>query len=170
MDRDGTINIDKNHLYRIEDWEWIEGAIAAIRAFNQAGHLVIVVTNQAGIARGLYDSEDVEKLHAYVQSELAQHGARIDRFYFCPHHPDYGDKVICDCRKPKPGMIKRAGREMNIDLSKSWLIGDKDSDIFAGLAANVRSIRLEPVGIINTQSPYPIIRTIREAIEIICPR
>ena len=137
LDRDGTINIEKNYLYKPEDWEWIAGSVEAIKGFNRLGYLVIVVTNQAGVARGLYGCAEVERLHRYVDGLLAQAGARIDAYYYCPHHPDFGKIKDCDCRKPKPGLLYRAGADFSIDLTDSYLIGDKASDILAGAAAGV---------------------------------
>jgi D-glycero-D-manno-heptose 1,7-bisphosphate phosphatase len=140
LDRDGTINVEKNYLYRISDWEWIQGATAAIRRINQMGWLVIVVTNQAGVARGLYDYSEVARLHQHVDALLEQAGARIDGYYLCPHHPDFGDARDCDCRKPRPGLLLRAARDFGIELRCSFLIGDKISDVQAGRAANVTPI------------------------------
>ncbi len=142
MDRDGTINIEKGYVHRFQDWQWIPGAMEAVIALKKAGFLVIVITNQAGIARGYYDENDMNKLHIFVNNELRQHGNdfEIDRFYHCPHHPGFGNIRNCECRKPLPGMIERARHDFDIDLSHSWLIGDKASDIQAGLAAGVKSI------------------------------
>jgi len=140
LDRDGTLNVEKNYLYRFEDWEWIPGAIDAIRRFNHAGFLVIVVTNQAGIARGMYGDSEVHKLHRQVDSVLAALDARIDAYYYCPHHPEYGDNLVCDCRKPAPGMILRAQKDWDIDLSRSYIVGDKRADVDAGLTAGVTPI------------------------------
>lgn len=152
LDRDGTINVEKNYLYRIEDWEWIPGAVEAIRAINRAGYLVVVVTNQAGVARGLYGEEDVKRLHAFVDTELASEGTLINAYYVCPHHPSFGDQLDCACRKPLPGMILRARNELFIDLAASWLIGDKLSDIEAAQAAGVTPI-LVRTGYGKTDSP-----------------
>jgi len=135
LDRDGTINVDKNHLYKAEDWEWIPGAEDAIKCFNELGFLVIVATNQSGIARGLYSSEDVNFLHSYVNMLLLRSKAKIDAYYYCPHHPDFGEVRDCPCRKPKPGMLLKAQQDYNIDLENSFMIGDKSSDILAGQAA-----------------------------------
>lgn len=140
LDRDGTTNIEKNHLFRIEDWEWINGAPEAIRRLNQASFKVVVVSNQAGIARGLYGHKDVEKLHAFILDELKKMGAWIDAFYYCPHHPDFGDEGACSCRKPAPGLILRAAADLNIDLRYSWMIGDKLIDARAGLAAGTKPV------------------------------
>ncbi len=140
LDRDGTINVEKNYLHLWSDWEWLPGSIDAIRAFNDAGSLVVVVTNQAGIARGFYSAADVDRLHRQADVVLAQHDARIDRYYYCPHHPEYGTDRSCDCRKPKPGMLLRAQQDLDIDLRNSWIIGDKLTDIKAGQAVNVRGV------------------------------
>lgn len=140
LDRDGTINVEKEYLHRIEDWEWLDGVPEAILRFNQAGLKVVVVSNQAGIARGMYRSTDVDILHAYVSAELQKIGATIDAFYYCPHHSEYGKERDCSCRKPAPGMLLRAADELNIDLLHSWMIGDKLIDVQAGKAATVTSI------------------------------
>jgi len=140
LDRDGTINVEKNYLYRFEDWEWIPGAQAAIARLNRAGFLVVVVSNQAGIARGFYTEQDVMSLHERVLVDLNGSGGNIDAFYYCPHHPEHGDNRGCDCRKPSPGMLLEAARTLNIDLSKSWMIGDKAIDIQAGQLAGVSTI------------------------------
>ncbi len=143
LDRDGTINVEKNYLYRVADWEWIPGAQAAIAQLNAAGYLVVVVSNQAGIARGLYTPDDVERLHAYVADELAVAKARIDAWFYCPHHPQHGAVRECACRKPAPGMLLEAARQLNIDLAASWMVGDKAIDVEAAEAAGVRGILVE---------------------------
>ncbi len=140
LDRDGTINVEKNYLYRFEDWEWISGAQAAIAKLNEAGFLVVVVSNQAGVARGLYTEQDVIRLHEQVVVDLNSSGGNIDAFYYCPHHPEHGDNRDCDCRKPRPGMLLEAAKVHNINLSKSWIIGDRGIDIKAGQLAGVSTI------------------------------
>lgn len=140
LDRDGTINVEKNYLYRFEDWEWISGAQAAIARLNKAGFLVVVVSNQAGVARGLYTELDVMRLHEQISADLERNGGKIDAFYYCPHHPEYGDNRDCDCRKPSPGMLLEAARTMNIDLAKSWMIGDKLTDLLAARIAGVKGV------------------------------
>lgn len=142
LDRDGTINVDKGHIYKPCDWEWMPGAVEMIRGFNDLGFLVIVVTNQSGIARELYTHEDVCKLHHYVDMLLAADGARIDAYYYCPHHPDYGELRDCPCRKPKSGMLLKAQQDFDIDLEHSFMIGDKYSDVLAGRAAGVAAIHV----------------------------
>lgn len=140
VDRDGTLNVEKNYLHRFEDWEWIPGAVEAIKAFNEAGYLVIVISNQAGVARGMYSEADINRLHAHVDEELCRLSARIDAYYYCPHHPEFGENRDCACRKPSPGLIFQAQQDWGIDLSRSWMIGDKMSDIEAGEIAGVKSM------------------------------
>lgn len=138
LDRDGTINVEKNYLYRLEDWEWIPGAKEAIRKLKQSGYRVVVVSNQAGIARGMFKPSDVERLHSFVQQELVGLGTTIDAFYYCPHHPDFSGN--CSCRKPAPGMLVQASLDLNLDFARSWMIGDKLIDVQAGHAAAVQSM------------------------------
>lgn len=140
LDRDGTVNVEKDYLHRIEDWEWIPGAIEAIRLINQMGYLAIVVTNQAGVARNYYDENAILLLHAQVDKWLKEQGAKIDAYYYCPHHPQFGDEGPCSCRKPEPGMLYAAQHEFDIDLKRSWLIGDKLSDVEAALVAGVAPV------------------------------
>ncbi|KAB0669508.1 D-glycero-beta-D-manno-heptose 1,7-bisphosphate 7-phosphatase [Oryzomonas sagensis] len=142
VDRDGTINVEKDYLYRIEDFEFIPGAPEAIRRLNEAGFLVVVVTNQSGVARGYYTEEDVEILHRHIAAELGKAGARVDAWYYCPHHPaGRGSYALpCRCRKPLPGMLMEAACRHNIDLAASVMIGDKLADMKAGIAAGCRTI------------------------------
>ena len=142
LDRDGTINQEKEYLYRIEDFEFIPGAPEAIRLLNEAGFSVVVVTNQSGVGRGYYGEEDVTLLHRHIARELAQAGARVDAWFYCPHHPvGRGSYSLpCACRKPLPGMLRDAAQRYDIDLAGSVMIGDKLADIEAGLAAGCRPI------------------------------
>jgi D-glycero-D-manno-heptose 1,7-bisphosphate phosphatase len=140
IDRDGTLNVEKNYLHRYEDWEWIPGSVEMLRQLRDAGFLTIVVTNQAGVGRGYYDEAAIERLHTLVDKELRAAGSGIDAYYYCPHHPQYGEVRDCDCRKPAPGMLLKAQRQWNVALEHSWMVGDKLSDIKAGLAAGVRCI------------------------------
>lgn len=140
LDRDGVLNVDKGYLFRSEEFEWIPGAIEAVKCLNAGGYLVFVVTNQSGVARGYYGEEDVTRLHAWMNGELAKHGARIDKFYYCPHYtegPASEYVKTCQCRKPLPGLILAAFAEWDIDREKSFLIGDKDSDLAAAAAAGI---------------------------------
>jgi len=143
LDRDGTINVDKDYLHKIEDFEFIPGAVQAIKSLKNAGYLVIVVSNQSGIARGYFDEATVDRLHEHIQQALKCYGTAIDAFYYCPHHPELGRgqyKVACDCRKGAPGMLLQAAEEHNIDLEKSFMVGDKMADIEAGAKAGCTSI------------------------------
>jgi D-glycero-D-manno-heptose 1,7-bisphosphate phosphatase len=142
VDRDGTINVEKDYLYRIEDFEFVGGAPEAIRLLNEAGWFVVVVSNQSGVARGYYTEEDVDNLHRYIAAELGKSGARVDAWLYCPHHPNGKGSysLPCRCRKPKPGMLLEAARRFDIELASSVMIGDKLVDIEAGRAAGCRSI------------------------------
>ena len=142
LDRDGVLNIDRGYVARVEDFEWVDGAKDAVRAFNERGWWVFVVTNQSGIARGLYPEAAMHALHAFMADELAAAGARIDRFYYCPYHPE-GEiaayrRASID-RKPGPGMLLSAMAEFPVDRERSFLVGDKETDLQAAQAAGVRS-------------------------------
>jgi D-glycero-D-manno-heptose 1,7-bisphosphate phosphatase len=144
LDRDGVLNVDHGYVYDPDQFEWIAGAPEAVRLLNEAGYTVIVVTNQSGVARGYYDEAAVKALHAYMQNQLAAAGAHIDAFYYCPHHPDGIVKELtmtCQCRKPGTGMLEQAAREWPIDSAGSFMIGDKDADMAAAAAFNIRGIR-----------------------------
>jgi D-glycero-D-manno-heptose 1,7-bisphosphate phosphatase len=144
LDRDGVINHDVGYIHKPADFVWIDGARAAIRRLNDLGALVFVVTNQAGIARGMYQEADVIALHQWINAALTAEGARVDAFYYCPHHPSAGNgpyAVSCTCRKPAPGMLMRAAAEWPVDLGASFLIGDRDSDLEAADAAGVRGFQ-----------------------------
>jgi D-glycero-D-manno-heptose 1,7-bisphosphate phosphatase len=143
LDRDGTVNQDIGYLYRKEDLEFIPNAPEAIKLFNNCLFKVVVITNQAGVARGFYREADVRRLHELINQELRKYEAYIDAFYFCPHHPTAGVgryRVDCDCRKPKPGLILKAAQEHNLELSQSFMIGDKMDDVRAGRNAGVQSL------------------------------
>lgn len=142
LDRDGTVNVEKQYLHMAKDWEWIPGVVDALTQLKSAGYLLIVISNQAGIARGYYRESDLLELHTWINQRLSPVHAAIDAFYFCPHHPDFS-KETCDCRKPLPEMIFRAAREWNVDISRSWMIGDKLSDVQAGFAAGCRNILVQ---------------------------
>lgn len=142
LDRDGTINVEKDYLYQIKDFEFIPGTEEAIHLLNQAGFMVIVVTNQSGVARGYYTEEDVENLHRHIDRELGNYGAHVDAWYYCPHHTSgRGSYALpCSCRKPFPGMLRKAAERYGIDLGNSFMIGDKLADLEAGLAAGCSTI------------------------------
>lgn len=146
LDRDGVINRYVGFLKNIEDFELIEGVSEAIKYINQSGYLCIVVTNQPVIARGEVTYEQLDEIHNKMETLLGLNGAYIDGLYYCPHHPHSGFegeitelKIDCDCRKPKPGLLLKAAKEYNIDLEKSWMIGDSESDIKAGINAGCKT-------------------------------
>jgi D-glycero-D-manno-heptose 1,7-bisphosphate phosphatase len=141
FDRDGVLNEDVGFVHRVADYRWIEGAREAVKMVNDAGLLAIVVTNQSGVARGFFDEEDVRRLHDWMAKDLAEIGARIDAFYYCPYHegatvPAYRIVDHPD-RKPNPGMILRAISDFAIDPKRAVAIGDKTRDIEAGRRAGV---------------------------------
>lgn len=135
LDRDGVINIEKEYLYKIEDFEFIESVFETCKYFQDRGYLLIIITNQAGIARGKYNENDFERLNLWMIQQFTRKEIFISQVYHCPHHPEYTSP--CNCRKPKPGMIIQAQREFNLDLSKSILVGDKEGDIQAGINAGI---------------------------------
>ena len=144
LDRDGTLNVDTGYTHRPEDLAWMDGAREAVRLLNDRGWLVVVVTNQSGVARGYFDEAAVVRFHAAMRASLAEVGARIDAFYFCPHHIDGVVPGYCGDhpdRKPNPGMLLRAMAEWDVDPARSFMIGDKADDVAAGDAAGVRSYR-----------------------------
>ena len=146
FDRDGVLNRDIGYLHRPEEFEWLQGAQAAVRLCNQAGYFVFVVTNQAGVARGHYGEADVMALHAWMNSELARHGAHVDDFAYCPHHPDGIEgpyKRPCRRRKPQPGMILDLLAAWPIDKAASFLIGNMQSDLDAAAAAGLKAYLYE---------------------------
>jgi D-glycero-D-manno-heptose 1,7-bisphosphate phosphatase len=140
LDRDGTLNEDTGYVHRVEEFRWLPGAIAAVRRLNAAGYYVFVVTNQSGVARGLFDEAAVRDLHAWMNEELRRAGAHIDDMRYCPHHPDAAVavyRVTCACRKPAPGMILDLMRSWPVIAKASIAIGDKERDAAAGRAAGI---------------------------------
>lgn len=152
LDRDGVINIDHGHVFRKEDFDLVPGILELIQRANKAGWFVVVVTNQAGIAKGYYRTEDFLRLMDWVRKDFSSKHAHIDAVYYCPHHPEFGDleKRNCSCRKPAPGMLVQAAKEMGIDLENSVLIGDKKSDILAAKQAGVGAAYLFASGNVNS--------------------
>ncbi len=132
LDRDGTINVEKNYLYRIEDFEFLPGVLEGLRRFKEAGYLLIIVTNQSGIGRGYYTEKQYKELETWMCDQLEKYGAAIDGIYYCPHLPDAKVEQYrkeCNCRKPQKGMFETAIKEYDIDVSKSIAIGDKLRDL-----------------------------------------
>lgn len=147
LDRDGTMNEDPGYTFRPEDWRWLPEAVKGIAAFNNAGWLVVVASNQSGIARGFYSREDIGRLEAFVNADLASRGARVDDWRYCPHLPEITGP--CSCRKPEPGLLLAAAQDLDIDLAASWMLGDRLIDVRAGLAAGARAGLISA----NPQSP-----------------
>lgn len=151
LDRDGTINKMVGFIIKPEQFKLIDGAAEAIKAINKSGYLAIVVTNQPVIARGDCTFEELQTVHEKMETELGKEGAFLDAIYVCPHHTDKGFegerpeyKFDCDCRKPKPGLLFQAAKEFNIDLSQSYMIGDSNQDVEAGIAAGcTKSFKIE---------------------------
>lgn len=140
FDRDGVLNEDIGFAHRPDQITWMPGAREAVKRLNDAGFLVFVVTNQGGVARGLYSEEHVRTLHRWMQEELRAVGAHVDAFYHCPHHPDHGEppyRTDCRCRKPEPGMLLQAMAEWPVEPQGSFLIGDRETDVQAAQRAGI---------------------------------
>lgn len=147
VDRDGTLNVQRDYVRTPDQLELIDGAAGAVRRLNDLEYRVAVVTNQPVIARGELDADGLRRIHAKLETELGAAGAYVDRIYYCPHHPDSGFagerrdlKIACDCRKPMPGLLAMAARDLNADLPRAWMIGDSTADLLAAERFGVRSI------------------------------
>lgn len=142
MDRDGTISEEVGYVNHPSRYRVFPYAAEAVRRLNEAGWLAILVTNQAGVARGYFTEEMIASVHGVLTGELEKHGARLDAIYYCAHHPSVGHppyRFECNCRKPLPGLITRAAADFEIDLTESWMVGDRYSDIELARNANVRA-------------------------------
>lgn len=132
LDRDGTINIDKHYLHRWEDFEYLEGAVEGLKLLSDMGYLLIIITNQSGIGRGYFEESDYKQLEKQLSDDLVNRGVNISEFYYCPHLPDAlveKYRIECDCRKPGLGLFHKAVKKYDIDLSKSYAIGDRVRDL-----------------------------------------
>jgi len=169
LDRDGVINVEKNYVHRIADFEFIPGVLEACRRIAEAGYLLIIVTNQAGIARGYYGEPEFAALTRWMSARFADAGAPLAAVYHCPHHPEAtlpGLRKACDCRKPEPGLILRAAREHSLDLGHSLLVGDKRSDIEAGRRAGVgRCFLIEQTAATDGATGAEVVRSLSEVAE-----
>lgn len=143
LDRDGTLNAEVDFLCDPRDLRLLPGAAEAVRRLNEAGRVCVVVTNQSGIARGLLDEAQLAVVHAELERQLAAGGARLDALYHCPHHPDHGEVRECECRKPLPGLLRRAALDLELDLSASLVVGDSARDVEAGAALGVPGLLVE---------------------------
>ena len=142
MDRDGTISEEVGYVNHVSRYRVLPFAAEAVRTLNERGWLAVLVTNQAGVARGYFKEEMIGQVHSVLGEELARGGARLDAVYYCPHHPSVGEppyRFDCDCRKPRPGLIRRAAEELNLDLSRCWMVGDRYSDTELARNAGVRA-------------------------------
>lgn len=155
LDRDGTINKSVGFLTNIDELELLDGAAEAIKLINNSDYLAILVTNQPVIARGEVTLDELQEIHNKLETLLGEKGAFLDGIYFCPHHPDKGFegerieyKIECSCRKPKPGMLLNAAKDFNIDLAKSWMIGDYKNDVLAGINAGTKTV------LVNNKNDY----------------
>ena len=140
IDRDGVINVDRAYVYRREEFEFVSGVFEAVRELRRLGFIPVVVTNQSGIGRGVYTEDDFNALTDWMKQQFTAEGAPIDAVYYCPHHPsdaldDY--RFVCDCRKPAPGMLLAAARDLDLELRRSVMFGDRVSDLEAARAAGI---------------------------------
>ncbi|HQL91557.1 MAG TPA: HAD family hydrolase [Syntrophales bacterium] len=171
LDRDGTINEEVSFLSRMEQLKLFPQTPEAIRLVNAAGMKAVVVTNQSGIARGYFTEAFVRSVHERINELLRAGGARIDGFYVCPHHPVYGNGIYkqdCGCRKPKPGLLLQAAAEMNIDLTRSYMVGDMLKDIEAGKRAGAKGVLVRTgygLNIVRTDMPSYIAEDVLEAVQ-----
>lgn len=143
IDRDGTINFDAGYTYRVEDLRFEKNALKGLRLLQTSDYLLIIVTGQSGIGRGMYTEQDYHKFMKAMYEKFRIAGINIDGEYFCPHHPKEGIvkyKIDCECRKPKTGMLEHAAKDFGIDLSQSWVIGDKTDDIEMGRRAGCKTV------------------------------
>lgn len=149
LDRDGTINVEKNYLYKISDFEFLPGVIEGLKALQDNGYLLVIITNQSGIGRGYYTVEDIEHLHQWMIEQLKMHGISVSGIYFCPHLPDAQVekyRCVCECRKPKTGMYWKAIHDLSevyeLDLKNSVAIGDNERDLSICSEIGMRGILL----------------------------
>jgi len=166
LDRDGVINKEKNYLYKKKDFEFLEGVFEACLYFQKIGYKLIVITNQSGIARGYYQKEDFHKLTLWMLKQFDNQGIKILDVFYCPHGPN----SACNCRKPKPGMLLKAGHNYSIDMNTSWMIGDREVDISAANAAGIENTILVKTGHRidedKTNAKY-ILKSLRDTLDII---
>lgn len=145
LDRDGTVTIDGDHIHKISDLKFLSGAVEGLRKLQNAGYTFIIITNQAGIGRGLYSEEEYFAFRNEMHKKLREEGILIAAEYFCPHHPEKGIgkyKIECNCRKPKIGMLEQAAKDFNLNLNECWMIGDQTWDIDAGKNAGCKTIHV----------------------------
>ncbi len=156
LDRDGVINKERrDYVKTINELEMIPDVGKAIKKLKGAGFLVVVVTNQSAVNRGLTNHDNINKIHSTIQNHLRKSNASLDGFYYCPHRPDEN----CECRKPKPGLILKASQELRIDLKSSWMVGDNDSDIEAAKSVGCKTVKVD--------TKHGLIEAVEEILEMI---
>lgn len=177
LDRDGVINEDSDaYIKSVEEWKPISGSLDAIAQLSQAGFLIAVVTNQSGLARGLFDEYTLARIHAHMCDSVEEAGGKIDAIFYCPHHPDEN----CDCRKPKTAMLRQLEREFNLSVSGAYYVGDSFKDLQAGLAMGCKPVLVKtgkgPQTVHELQSrndsqmnAIPIVDNLQAALDIILP-
>lgn len=182
LDRDGTVSEEVGYVNHVGRFRLLPRTAEAIRKINDSEFLAVLVTNQAGVARGYFKEELVRRVHARLEELLAQDGARLDRIYYCPHHPTAGEpphRRDCNCRKPRPGMIEAAERDLEIDVSRSFMVGDKHSDIIFAHAVGMKGVLVKTgygLGEIEgwsadwTQQPDEISEDLLDAVDWILSR
>ena len=161
LDRDGVVNVEKNYLHKIEDFEFIEGIFELCKKYEALGYAIVIVTNQSGIARGYYSEEDFERLSAWMIERFRDEGIEITALYHCPHHPEISG--ACSCRKPEPGMLLDAAKKYDLDLEASLLVGDSERDITAAHRAGVKETYLFSEEAKSSEATK-IIRSLKELI------
>jgi len=166
LDRDGVINNEIGYLHKTKDFKFIDGVFKACNYFQKKGYLIIIITNQSGIGRGYYTEEDFHILNNWMNKQFSINGIDITDIFYCPHAPDDD----CNCRKPKPGLIQNALQKHSINIARSWMIGDKESDITAGHVAGISNTILVKTGHeideLKTNAKY-ILKSIKESIQLI---
>jgi len=170
LDRDGTINAEVDYLSAPDQLELLPGAARAIARLNEAGFLVLVLTNQSGVARGLLGEDDLERIHARLAELLSAEGAHVDGIYACPHHPDHGEppyRRACDCRKPDLGLARQALAEHAVDLTRSWVVGDSPRDLEALEPFEVPGLLVESGKPVSDESRgrWPVLEDLSAAVE-----
>lgn len=168
LDRDGVINVDRGYVHDEHDFHFIEGVFAATKQLQEMGYLLVLVTNQSGIARGLFSEERFLTLTQWMDWNFVDNHVEFDGIYYCPHHPEYGIdtyKQDCDCRKPKPGMFLSAQDDLDIDMANSVMVGDKAEDLMAAEAAGVGTKILVRTGKAITEKGQALANTVLDSIK-----
>ncbi|MGC9404334.1 D-glycero-beta-D-manno-heptose 1,7-bisphosphate 7-phosphatase [Vibrio genomosp. F10] len=168
LDRDGVINVDHGYVNDEHDFEFIDGVFDATKQLQQMGYMLVLVTNQSGIARGMFDEERFLSLTQWMDWNFVDHGVEFDGFYYCPHHAEYGIgeyKQDCECRKPKPGMFISARNDLDIDMANSVMVGDKAEDMMAAEAAGIETKILVRTGKPVTQQGETLATTVLNSIK-----